>query len=90
MRGENHMAGLCNENLIYNNLINGQWTESASGDVITITSSADGSFVGKIQAISKEEVNEIVRYSKAGQSQWATVPIYEKAAILYKAAAILE
>lgn len=84
------MAGLCNENLIYNNLINGQWTESASGDVITITSPADGSFVGKIQAISKEEVNEIVRYSKAGQSQWATVPIYEKAAILYKAAAILE
>lgn len=84
------MAGLCNENLIYNNLINGQWTESASEDVITITSPADGSFVGKIQAINKEEVDEIVRYSKAGQSQWATVPIYEKAAILYKAAALLE
>ncbi|MDF2886291.1 MAG: gapN [Lacrimispora sp.] len=84
------MAGLCNENLIYNNLINGQWTESVSGDVITITSPADGSFVGKIQAISKEEVNEIIRYSKAGQPLWAVMPIYERAAILYKAAALLE
>ncbi|RFZ77418.1 NADP-dependent glyceraldehyde-3-phosphate dehydrogenase [Lacrimispora amygdalina] len=84
------MTGLCNENLIYGNLINGQWTESASGDVITITSPADGSFVGKIQAINKEEVNDIVRCSKAGQSLWSVVPIYEKAALLYKAAALLE
>ncbi|GLB29409.1 NADP-dependent glyceraldehyde-3-phosphate dehydrogenase [Lacrimispora amygdalina] len=84
------MTGLCNENLIYGNLINGQWTESASGDVITITSPADGSFVGKIQAINKEEVNDIIRCSKAGQSLWSVVPIYEKAALLYKAAALLE
>jgi len=84
------MTGLCNENLIYGNLINGQWTESASGDVIIITSPADGSFVGKIQAISKEEVNDIVRCSKAGQSLWSVVPIYEKAALLYKAAALLD
>nr|WP_288826398.1 NADP-dependent glyceraldehyde-3-phosphate dehydrogenase [uncultured Clostridium sp.] len=84
------MTGLCNENLIYGNLINGQWTESASGDVITITSPADGSFVGKIQAINKEEVNDIIRCSQAGQSLWSVVPIYEKAALLYKAAALLE
>ncbi|MDK2966948.1 NADP-dependent glyceraldehyde-3-phosphate dehydrogenase [Lacrimispora sp.] len=84
------MSGLYNENLIYGNLVNGQWTESGSGDVITITSPADGSFVGKIQAISKEEVDGIIRYSKEGQSSWAAVPIFEKARILYGAAELLE
>lgn len=84
------MSGLCNETFIYGNLINGQWRESRSGNVITITSPADGSFVGKIQAISKEEVNEVIRYSKDSLPAWTAVPIHEKASILYKAAEILE
>lgn len=84
------MSGLCNEKLIYGNLVNGQWVESASGNVITVTSPVDGSFIGGIQAISKEEVSEVIRHSKEGLPLWASVPIYEKARILYKAAELLE
>lgn len=84
------MSELCNKELIYGNLINGQWVESASGNVIAITSPVDGSLVGKIQAISKEEVNEVIRHSKESLSLWGGIPIYEKARILYKAAELLE
>ncbi len=84
------MTGLCNEKLVYGNLINGRWVESASGNVITITSPVDGSLIGEIQAISKEEVNEVIRYSKESLSLWTGIPIFERARILYKAAELLE
>ncbi len=84
------MSELCNEKHTYGNLINGRWVESASGNVITITSPADGSFIGEIQAVSREEVDEVIRYSKEGLSLWAGVPIFEKAQILYNAAELLE
>ncbi len=84
------MSGLCSEKLVYGNLINGQWRESVSGKVIAITSPVDGSLVGKIQALSKDEVDEVIRYSKESLSLWSSVPIYEKAGILYKAAELLE
>jgi len=89
-KGEDEMSELCNEKHTYGNLINGRWAEYASGNVITITSPVDGSFIGEIQAVSKEEVDEVIRYSKEGLSLWACVPIFEKARILYKAAELLE
>ncbi|MDF2821159.1 MAG: gapN [Clostridiales bacterium] len=84
------MSGLCNEKLIYKNLVNGEWVESASGNLITINSPADGSLIGKIQANTKEEVDNVIALSKVNQKKWAKIPIYEKATILYKAASLLE
>lgn len=84
------MSELCNKELVYRNLVNGEWRESKLDHTITIMSPVDRSMIGKIQAISKEEVDEVIRYSKASVPQWTNVPIYERAEILYKAAELLE
>lgn len=84
------MTELCSAEKTYRNLINGEWRESASGNVIKITSPVDHSFIGNIQAITPSEVDEVIKYSKECLEDWIKVPIYEKAEILYKAASILE
>lgn len=83
------MHNLHNEDKIYYNLVNGQWVESTSGNTISIHSPIDGSFIGKVQANSREEVDEVIRVSKLNQKTWAVMPIYEKAEIMYKAADLL-
>ena len=84
------MSSICNEEKVYKNLVNGEWIESQSGNYITITSPVDGSLIGKIQANSQEEVDHIIQVTKENFKAWAEIPIYEKANILYKAAALLE
>ena len=84
------MSNICNDNLVYRNLVNGEWVESKSGNRININSPVDGSLVGEIQAITKEEVDEIVQFSKESFTKWADTPRFEKAEILYKAATLLE
>ena len=84
------MSGICNENLVYGNLINGEWVPSKSGKVIRISSPVDSSMIGDVQAVTKEEVDDIVRFSKESFTTWAEIPIFEKADILYKGAELLE
>ncbi len=84
------MSELHNADLIYRNLINGEWVESISGNIIRITSPVDDSFIGNIQAITPDEVNEIIQHSKDSLMEWSKVPIFEKAEILYQAAKLLE
>lgn len=84
------MTEICNDKLVYRNLINGEWVESKSGKLIRITSPVDGSLIGEVQAITKDEVDDIIRFSKENAQLWSEVPIYEKADILYKAAELLE
>ncbi|NLZ81831.1 MAG: NADP-dependent glyceraldehyde-3-phosphate dehydrogenase [Clostridiales bacterium] len=84
------MSQICDENKVYKNLVNGEWIESKSGNLITISSPVDGSLIGKVQSISKEDVDHILEVTKESFAGWAKVPIYEKANLLYKAAALLE
>ncbi len=84
------MSQICNSKLVYRNLTDGEWVESQSGNTIAIISPVDGSVVGSIQAITKEEVDYIIGVSKKNLKQWAETPIYERANIIYKAASLLE
>ncbi len=45
-------------NDVYKNLLNGKWIESNSNKLIEVKAPHDGSFLGKIQAMTKEEVDE--------------------------------
>lgn len=76
--------------MIYKNLYNGNWIESSSNKLIEIKSPVDGSLVGKVQAMSKEEIDRAIANSKEAGIKWAETPINERAEILHKAANILE
>lgn len=74
----------------FRNLINGQWRNSNSGEFIEIKSPIDNNTVGRVPAMSKEEVNEVILIAQNAQAMWKEVPVNEKAKILYKAADILQ
>lgn len=75
---------------VYKNLFNGKWVSSKSNNTIDIFSPVDNSLVGKVQALSKEEVDEVIKNSKEAQKSWSETPISERAAVLHKAAELLE
>lgn len=74
----------------YKNLVNGEWVDAASKEVITIDSPIDHSILGSIPAFSKEDIHKTIQVAKQSQKEWAVVPIFERANIMYKAAQLLE
>ena len=78
-----------NNDNIYKNLINGEWTESKSGNLIEIYSPVDNSLLGKVQAMTKEEVDVAISSAKEAQNKWKKKGLNERAEVLYKAADLL-
>lgn len=78
------------EGNVYKNLINGQWVSSSTGKTIEIYSPIDKRIVGKIQAMSNFEVDEVFNAAKEAQRLWRNVPVNKRADILYKAADLIE
>lgn len=74
---------------VYKNFINGEWISHSDRDLIEISSPLDNSLVGKVPAMSQEDVNEVIGYAKAAYTEWRTVPINQRAEILHRAAGIL-
>ncbi len=77
------------ENEIYKNLYNGEWVESSTSNLISIHSPIDNSLVGKVQAMSEEEVDKAIKGARDAQKMWADMPLNQRAEIMYKAAEIL-
>jgi len=77
------------DNNNFKNLINGEWVDSKNGKSIEIYSPIDNSIVGKIPAMTKEDVDIVFTTSQEAQKKWKNVPVNERAEILYKAAALL-
>ena len=67
---QNTVHGEC----IYGNLLNGEWVESESGKQLEIRSPVDGSLIGKIQAMTKKEVDEAILDTKMHARAWAETP----------------
>lgn len=80
---------LCCENKIYRNLVDGRWVDSKSNKYLEIHSPIDGTLVGKVPAMSQEEVDLVIKNSKAAQKAWNDVPVNKRAEVLYRAADIL-
>ncbi|MEG0496201.1 MAG: aldehyde dehydrogenase family protein, partial [Eubacterium sp.] len=78
-----------NERNEYKNLINGKWVASKTGKTIEINSPIDGSLVGKIQAMSHEDVDAAIINTKENLEKWSEMPVYERASIFYRAAELL-
>lgn len=73
----------------YKNLLNGQWVESKSNKLIKVNAPHDGSFIGEIQSMDKEEVDLAFAGSRVAFKSWKDTNLSERAEILHKAADIL-
>ena len=77
------------ENIFYN-FMGGKFYENKSDKLIDIKSPLDGSLVGRIQSLSKEDVDKIIDNAEKAQKSWNEVPLNERAHVLYKTADLLE
>ncbi|MBZ5752088.1 NADP-dependent glyceraldehyde-3-phosphate dehydrogenase [Metabacillus rhizolycopersici] len=68
----------------YKFYVNGQWKESQSGQTIDIRSPYLYEVMGRVQAITKEEVDEAIGFARGAQIEWAETSLQERAKYLYK------
>lgn len=71
-------------NTIHKFYVNGEWRESDTKEIIEIISPYNNNVVGKIQSISRSEVDEAIKYAKLAQVEWQQLSIRERGAYLYK------
>lgn len=74
----------------FKNLVNGQWLESKSGNFIDIYSPIGNCLVGRVPAMTTDEVDYVFEVAKQAQKEWKNTPSNMRAEILHKAAALLE
>ena len=75
--------------LTFKNLVNGEWTSSESDQFIEIYSPIGNCLVGKVPAMTKEEVDFAIKSADEAQKSWRNVAVNKRAEILYKAANLL-
>jgi glyceraldehyde-3-phosphate dehydrogenase (NADP+) len=68
----------------YKIYINGEWKESRSGHTIDIKSPYLHEVIGKVQAITQEEVDEAICSAHEAQKEWAEASLGQRASYLYK------
>lgn len=68
----------------YDFYINGEWRKSASGETIRIMSPYSGMEVGRVQAMSQQEIDEAISAAKQAQKPWAHLTVRERGEYLYK------
>jgi alpha-ketoglutaric semialdehyde dehydrogenase len=75
----------------FKNFIGGQWTESVSGNTFQSINPANREdIVGIFQASNQQDVQEAINAASQAFPKWAQTPLSKRAAILNKAAEILE
>lgn len=74
----------------YLNYINGEWTDSKSGEYIENINPATGEVLGKVPLSTKEDVDKAVQAAKEAQKLWRLVPAPKRAEVLYEVAHLLK
>jgi len=74
----------------FKNLVNGQWVESKSENFIDIYSPIGNCLVGRVPAMTTDEVDYVLEVAKKAQKEWKNTPSNLRAEILHKAASLLE
>ena len=81
---------LCGEGMAFCNLLGGEWTKASTSNFIEILSPVDGSLVGRVPAMTREDVDRAIQNTKDNLHVWAQTPIHERAAVFYRAAELME
>ncbi|GKZ15225.1 aldehyde dehydrogenase family protein [Haladaptatus sp. T7] len=75
----------------YGNYIDGDWTESASGDTFTVHNPANkNEIVATYQQSASDDANRAVEAAVAAQDEWAATPAPERGRILKRTADALD
>ncbi|WP_312193674.1 NADP-dependent glyceraldehyde-3-phosphate dehydrogenase [Exiguobacterium sp.] len=74
----------------YTFLLDGKWHESESKETIEISSPYKEDLVGRVQAMTKPEVDRAIASAKAAQAEWAKQPANKRAELLHAWATELE
>lgn len=74
----------------FRNLINGDWVNNKECKFIEIYSPINKELVGRVPAMTKEEVDFAIKSAKEAQKKWKDITVNERADILYRASDILE
>ncbi|XP_019463394.1 PREDICTED: NADP-dependent glyceraldehyde-3-phosphate dehydrogenase isoform X2 [Lupinus angustifolius] len=75
---------------VYKYYADGEWKKSSSGKNVAIINPTTRKTQYKVQACSQEEVNKVMDSAKSAQKLWAKTPLWKRAELLHKAAAILK
>ncbi|CAJ1972020.1 unnamed protein product [Sphenostylis stenocarpa] len=68
----------------------GHWNKSSSGKSVPIINPTTRKTDFKVQACTQAEVNSVMNSAKTAQKSWAKTPLWKRAELLHKAAAILK
>ncbi|KAL5708192.1 glyceraldehyde-3-phosphate dehydrogenase (NADP(+)) [Ranunculus cassubicifolius] len=89
MAGQGVFAEIFHEE-VYKYYSDGEWKVSSSGKSVSIVNPTTRKTQYKVQACTQEEVNKVMEISKIAQKAWAKTPLWKRAELLHKAAAILK
>src|SRR3989449_3387631 len=73
----------------FQNYIDGEWVDAASGETFESTSPADGGTIGAFPKSGPEDVDRAVEAAKEAFRDWRLVPAPERGAILFRFAELL-
>ncbi|MGV9199166.1 MAG: NADP-dependent glyceraldehyde-3-phosphate dehydrogenase [Promethearchaeia archaeon] len=73
------------EGNVYKYYINGEWKSSSSGNLISITNPFNNELLGKVQACTREEVDEIIQCAQDNRECWQETAIAERVKVIRKA-----
>lgn len=89
MRFEQVFNNIYENEKAFKNLLNGEWVKGESEEYIKIFSPIDARVLGKVTALSTDEVDNVYEVARTAQKDWGLMPINERAKILYKTADLL-
>ena len=73
----------------YKSYINGVWLRSASSNLVSITNPSTRKEQFKVQACSREEIDEAYKGCADAQAKWRNVPLWKRAEALRQVAQLL-
>ncbi len=74
----------------YKLFINGEWTESSSGETFDDVNPATLELIAKLRKASEDDVQHAVESAEAAFDSWSGTPAPQRAKILFRAARMLE
>ncbi|KAJ8450429.1 hypothetical protein Cgig2_002114 [Carnegiea gigantea] len=78
------------EGEVFKYYADGEWKTSSSGKSVPIINPTTRKTQYRVQACTQEEVNKVMELAKVAQKSWAKTPLWKRAELLHKAAAILK
>ena len=74
---------------IYKYLVGGKWQFSSSKKTIDVFNPATEKSIGKLQCITTQEIDEMLKQAKLSQKKWKEFNLNQRAEILCKAADLI-